>query len=92
MTTSTLHPHSLSLLRRASPLLVATFHSPSTFPRITALPPPSIGSLSSPPLKRASVKRFRVAGTVKIVRRCAGKQHMLSKKNSESRERLSKMA
>uniref|UniRef100_A0A453T5K4 50S ribosomal protein L35 n=1 Tax=Aegilops tauschii subsp. strangulata TaxID=200361 RepID=A0A453T5K4_AEGTS len=40
---------------------------------------------------QASAKRFRVTGTGKIVRRCAGKQHLLSKKNAKRRKRLSKM-
>ncbi|KAM3214835.1 hypothetical protein ACQJBY_067032 [Aegilops geniculata] len=40
---------------------------------------------------KASAKRFRVTGTGKIVRRCAGKQHLLSKKNAKRRKRLSKM-
>ena len=40
---------------------------------------------------KASAKRFRVTGSGKIVRRCAGKQHLLSKKNAKRRKRLSKM-
>ncbi|KAG8372531.1 hypothetical protein BUALT_Bualt12G0075800 [Buddleja alternifolia] len=42
-------------------------------------------------LHAASAKRFRVTGTGKIVRRRAGKQHLLRKKNTKRRNRLSKM-
>lgn len=40
---------------------------------------------------KASAKRFRVTGRGKIVRRCAGKQHLLAKKNTKRKKRLSKM-
>ncbi|XP_043707167.1 50S ribosomal protein L35, chloroplastic [Telopea speciosissima] len=40
---------------------------------------------------KASAKRFRVTGTGKIVRRRAGKQHLLAKKNTKRKKRLSKM-
>ncbi|KAG8095008.1 hypothetical protein GUJ93_ZPchr0012g20993 [Zizania palustris] len=40
---------------------------------------------------KASAKRFRVTGTGKIMRRCAGKQHLLGKKNTKRKKRLSKM-
>uniref|UniRef100_A0A7N1A787 50S ribosomal protein L35 n=1 Tax=Kalanchoe fedtschenkoi TaxID=63787 RepID=A0A7N1A787_KALFE len=40
---------------------------------------------------KASAKRFRVTGRGKIVRRRAGKQHLLVKKNAKRRNRLSKM-
>ncbi|KAH0993239.1 hypothetical protein GBA52_004722 [Prunus armeniaca] len=40
---------------------------------------------------KASAKRFRVTGRGKIVRRRAGKQHLLVKKNAKRRTRLSKM-
>ncbi|KAF5445659.1 hypothetical protein F2P56_034697 [Juglans regia] len=40
---------------------------------------------------KASAKRFRVTGRGKIVRRGAGKQHLLYKKNSKRKLRLSKM-
>ncbi|XP_054822472.1 50S ribosomal protein L35, chloroplastic-like [Prosopis cineraria] len=40
---------------------------------------------------KASAKRFRVTGRGKIVRRRAGKQHLLAKKNTERKLRLSKM-
>ncbi|WKA06708.1 hypothetical protein VitviT2T_024596 [Vitis vinifera] len=40
---------------------------------------------------KASAKRFRVTGRGKIVRRRAGKQHLLAKKNAKRRLRLSKM-
>ncbi|XP_030523398.1 50S ribosomal protein L35, chloroplastic [Rhodamnia argentea] len=40
---------------------------------------------------KASAKRFRVTGRGKIVRRRAGKQHLLAKKNTKRKWRLSKM-
>uniref|UniRef100_A0A0D6R9D9 50S ribosomal protein L35 n=1 Tax=Araucaria cunninghamii TaxID=56994 RepID=A0A0D6R9D9_ARACU len=40
---------------------------------------------------KASAKRFRVTGRGKIVRRRAGKQHLLVKKNTKRKNRLSKM-
>ncbi|KAI9125599.1 hypothetical protein K1719_003017 [Acacia pycnantha] len=40
---------------------------------------------------KASAKRFRVTGRGKIVRRRAGKQHLLGKKNTKRKSRLSKM-
>lgn len=40
---------------------------------------------------QASAKRFRVTGSGKIMRRRAGKQHLLAKKNSKRKLRLSKM-
>ncbi|XP_062078477.1 large ribosomal subunit protein bL35c [Humulus lupulus] len=40
---------------------------------------------------KASAKRFRVTGRGKIVRRGAGKQHLLYKKNNKRKLRLSKM-
>ncbi|XP_073002712.1 large ribosomal subunit protein bL35c [Typha latifolia] len=40
---------------------------------------------------KASAKRFRVTGRGKIVRRRAGKQHLLGKKNTKRKLRLSKM-
>ncbi|GER36739.1 50S ribosomal protein L35 [Striga asiatica] len=39
---------------------------------------------------KASAKRFRVTGSGKIMRRRAGKQHLLRKKNTKRRLRLSK--
>eukprot|EP00250_Pteridium_aquilinum_P024690 c29456_g1_i1 orf=127-519(+) len=41
---------------------------------------------------QAAAKRFRVTGGGKIVCRRAGKQHLLWKKNTKRRKRLSKMA
>ncbi|XP_061347517.1 large ribosomal subunit protein bL35c [Gastrolobium bilobum] len=41
---------------------------------------------------KASAKRFRVTGRGKIVRRRAGKQHLLYKKNTKRKLRLSKMS
>ncbi|KAK9715578.1 hypothetical protein RND81_06G174400 [Saponaria officinalis] len=40
---------------------------------------------------KASAKRFRVTGKGKIVRRRAGKQHLLAKKTTKRKLRLSKM-
>ncbi|XP_058067801.1 large ribosomal subunit protein bL35c [Magnolia sinica] len=40
---------------------------------------------------KASAKRFRVTGNGKIMRRRAGKQHLLVKKNTKRKLRLSKM-
>ncbi|KAH6772309.1 Ribosomal protein L35 [Perilla frutescens var. hirtella] len=40
---------------------------------------------------KASAKRFRVSGSGKIMRRRAGKQHLLRKKNTKRKTRLSKM-
>ncbi|KAG8639472.1 hypothetical protein MANES_14G113600v8 [Manihot esculenta] len=40
---------------------------------------------------KASAKRFRVTGRGKIVRRRAGKQHLLAKKNTKRKLRLSKI-
>ncbi|KAG0482049.1 hypothetical protein HPP92_010133 [Vanilla planifolia] len=40
---------------------------------------------------KASAKRFRVTGNGKIVRRRAGKQHLLEKKSKKRKLRLSKM-
>ncbi|XP_060171701.1 large ribosomal subunit protein bL35c [Lycium barbarum] len=39
---------------------------------------------------KASAKRFKVSGTGKIMRRRAGKQHLLGKKNTKRKNRLSK--
>lgn len=40
---------------------------------------------------QASAKRFRVTGAGKIIRRRAGKQHLLYKKNKKRKLRLSKL-
>ncbi|KAM7508365.1 hypothetical protein LguiA_018818 [Lonicera macranthoides] len=39
---------------------------------------------------KASAKRFRVTGKGKIMRRRSGKQHLLAKKNTKRKNRLSK--
>ncbi|KAM3341158.1 50S ribosomal protein L35, chloroplastic [Capsicum galapagoense] len=39
---------------------------------------------------KASAKRFKVSGSGKIMRRRAGKQHLLVKKNTKRKNRLSK--
>ncbi|XP_011623774.1 50S ribosomal protein L35, chloroplastic [Amborella trichopoda] len=61
-------------------------------------PPQKPGSLTIVAAKgykmkthKASAKRFRVTGNGKIVRRRAGKQHLLAKKNTKRKNRLSKM-
>ncbi|XP_042516463.1 50S ribosomal protein L35, chloroplastic-like [Macadamia integrifolia] len=56
-------------------------------------PPPTIVAAKGYKMKthKASAKRFRVTGTGKIVRRRAGKQHLLGKKNTKRKLRLSKM-
>ncbi|KAB2604869.1 50S ribosomal protein L35 [Pyrus ussuriensis x Pyrus communis] len=65
---------------------------------ITFTPPRRLSSLTIVSAKgykmkthKASAKRFRVTGRGKIVRRRAGKQHLLVKKNAKRRTRLSKM-
>ncbi|KAM1143050.1 hypothetical protein ACFX2B_031617 [Malus domestica] len=65
---------------------------------INFTPPRRLSSLSIVSAKgykmkthKASAKRFRVTGRGKIVRRRAGKQHLLVKKNAKRRTRLSKM-
>lgn len=40
---------------------------------------------------QASAKRFRVTGSGRIMRRRSGKQHLLVKKNTKRKLRLSKM-
>ncbi|CAL5199425.1 unnamed protein product [Lathyrus oleraceus] len=58
-------------------------------------PPRSLTIVSAKGYKlkthKASAKRFRVTGAGKIVRRRAGKQHLLYKKNKKRKLRLSKM-
>ncbi|XP_004507765.1 large ribosomal subunit protein bL35c [Cicer arietinum] len=58
-------------------------------------PPRSLTIVSAKGYKikthKASAKRFRVTGSGKIVRRRAGKQHLLYKKNNKRKLRLSKM-
>lgn len=72
--------------------------------RTTATPPLAAASTQASPLPivahkgykmkthHASAKRFRVTGGGKIICRRAGKQHLLWKKNTKRRNRLSKMA
>ncbi|GMY35566.1 50S ribosomal protein L35, chloroplastic [Fagus crenata] len=90
----------LSSLRLSSSHTISGFGSvlphkkPAT---ITLLPqrPRSLTIVSAKGYKRkthkASAKRFRVTGRGKIVRRRAGKQHLLYKKNTKRKARLSKM-
>ncbi len=42
--------------------------------------------------RKAAAKRFRVTGSGKIVRRKAFKNHILEKKTSDKKRRLSQMA
>ncbi|XP_027331652.1 50S ribosomal protein L35, chloroplastic [Abrus precatorius] len=64
---------------------------PSTLP--LRLRPLTVVSAKGYKMKthKASAKRFRVTGRGKIVRRRAGKQHLLYKKNTKRKLRLSKM-
>ncbi|KAK6942334.1 Ribosomal protein L35 [Dillenia turbinata] len=69
---------------------------PNTLPSITPFHShslPSIVAAKGYKMKthKASAKRFRVTGRGKIVRRRAGKQHLLAKKNTKRKLRLSKM-
>ncbi|KAM0933816.1 putative ribosomal protein L35 [Dioscorea sansibarensis] len=69
--------------------------SPSSPPALVP-PKPSIATVFAAKgykmkTHKASAKRFRVTGTGKIVRRRAGKQHLLAKKNTKRKLRLSKM-
>ncbi|KAK1274753.1 hypothetical protein QJS04_geneDACA003878 [Acorus gramineus] len=74
------------------PLILNRNLSSSTTP---AQNPPSMVVVAAKGYKmkthKASAKRFRVTGTGKIVRRRAGKQHLLAKKNNKRKLRLSKM-
>ncbi|KAJ0984255.1 hypothetical protein J5N97_002611 [Dioscorea zingiberensis] len=77
-----------------SPLFLRTTSTSS--PPSLVSPKPSIATVfAAKGYKRkthkASAKRFRVTGTGKIVRRRAGKQHLLGKKNTKRKLRLSKM-
>ncbi|WJX96755.1 60S ribosomal protein L35 [Trifolium repens] len=67
-------------------------HSTTT---VTTTPPRSLTIVCAKGYKlkthKASAKRFRVTGAGKIVRRRAGKQHLLYKKNKKRKLRLSKL-
>ncbi|WJX91217.1 hypothetical protein P8452_73028 [Trifolium repens] len=67
-------------------------HSTTT---VTTPPPRSLTIVCAKGYKlkthKASAKRFRVTGAGKIVRRRAGKQHLLYKKNKKRKLRLSKL-
>ncbi|KAL5772985.1 hypothetical protein ACOSP7_012602 [Xanthoceras sorbifolium] len=73
-------------------LLLLPLHKPSTPP---VPPSQSLTVFAAKGYKmkthKASAKRFRVTGKGKIVRRRAGKQHLLAKKNTKRKLRLSKM-
>ncbi|PON99320.1 Ribosomal protein [Trema orientale] len=91
--------------KAASSLKLGSSHSISGFSSIfpqklcTIVPSPNtLRSLTIVAAKgykmkthKASAKRFRVTGRGKIVRRRAGKQHLLAKKNTKRKLRLSKM-
>ncbi|KAJ0697751.1 putative ribosomal protein L35 [Helianthus annuus] len=87
--------------KKSTPLNLTSSHSVSVFspllPNTVCSPvrkPQSLTIVSAKGYKmkthKASAKRFRVTGTGKIVRRRAGKQHLLRKKNAKRRTRLSK--
>ncbi|KAK3003047.1 hypothetical protein RJ639_019812 [Escallonia herrerae] len=81
--------HSISgFTTQLLPVRVSTAASPSQTPRTL-----TVVSAKGYKMKthKASAKRFRVTGTGKIMRRRAGKQHLLAKKNAKRRNRLSKM-
>nr|GEV60677.1 retrovirus-related Pol polyprotein from transposon TNT 1-94 [Tanacetum cinerariifolium] len=85
-----------------NPLTLSSSHSVSIFaprvpialssPNVNKQHPLTIVAAKGYKMKthKASAKRFRVTGTGKIVRRRAGKQHLLRKKNAKRRTRLSK--
>ncbi|CAH1426653.1 unnamed protein product [Lactuca virosa] len=77
--------HSISVF---SPLLPITISSPNRKPQSLTIVAAKGYKMKT---HKASAKRFRVTGTGKIVRRRAGKQHLLRKKNAKRRTRLSKV-
>ncbi|TXG60864.1 hypothetical protein EZV62_012227 [Acer yangbiense] len=84
-------------LRLSSTHSISGFLFPLNKPSSTLTPPPSksltVFAAKGYKMKthKASAKRFRVTGRGKIVRRRAGKQHLLAKKNNKRKLRLSKM-
>ncbi|KAL4589942.1 hypothetical protein LXL04_002854 [Taraxacum kok-saghyz] len=76
--------HSISVF---SPLVPITVSSPNRKPQSLTIVAAKGYKMKT---HKASAKRFRVTGTGKIVRRRAGKQHLLRKKNAKRRTRLSK--
>ncbi|XP_047329854.1 50S ribosomal protein L35, chloroplastic-like [Impatiens glandulifera] len=89
--TQTFNLSSSRSISRISPLLPRTVSSDSSLTQKA----PSFSVVAHKGYKmkthKASAKRFRVTGTGKIMRRRAGKQHLLRKKNTKRRVRLSKM-
>ncbi|XP_028117556.1 50S ribosomal protein L35, chloroplastic-like isoform X4 [Camellia sinensis] len=91
----------LSQFTKKSSLNLSSSHTISGFfpilPRLNfpTPNPPSLTVVSAKGYKmkthKASAKRFRVTGSGKIMRRRAGKQHLLGKKNTKRKLRLSKM-
>ncbi|KAL8152487.1 hypothetical protein V2J09_010247 [Rumex salicifolius] len=73
------------------PILRQTRNDVVSVPRKSS--PPAIVAAKGYKMKthKASAKRFRVTGSGKIMRRRAGKQHLLAKKNTKRKLRLSKM-
>ncbi|KAJ0817252.1 putative ribosomal protein L35 [Helianthus annuus] len=94
----------LAHLKKSTPLNLSSSHSISVFSPLVPNRAPIVSSPNGKPQSltivaakgykmkthKASAKRFRVTGTGKIVRRRAGKQHLLRKKNAKRRNRLSK--
>ncbi|KAK4847326.1 hypothetical protein QYF36_000763 [Acer negundo] len=84
-------------LRLSSTHSISGLLFPLNKPSTTLTPPPSksltVFAAKGYKMKthKASAKRFRVTGRGKIVRRRAGKQHLLAKKNNKRKLRLSKM-
>ncbi|XP_015891890.1 large ribosomal subunit protein bL35c isoform X1 [Ziziphus jujuba] len=92
----------LAPFNKQSSLRLSSSQSISGFPSLKLStmtpPPPGLRSLTVVSAKgykmkthKASAKRFRVTGKGKIVRRRAGKQHLLAKKNTKRKLRLSKL-
>ncbi|XP_052180620.1 50S ribosomal protein L35, chloroplastic [Diospyros lotus] len=80
--------HSLSGFAPLLPRRVSTLPSLSQYPQSLTIVSAKAYKMKT---HKASAKRFRVTGSGKIMRRRAGKQHLLRKKNAKRRSRLSKM-
>ncbi|CAL9063179.1 unnamed protein product [Musa banksii] len=87
---ATLYGSPLLLRRTHSPIPSSSYSSSSLCRRSSSL---VVFAAKGYKMKthKASAKRFRVTGRGKIVRRRAGKQHLLAKKNTKRKLRLSKM-
>ncbi|VFQ95169.1 unnamed protein product [Cuscuta campestris] len=87
--TPTLNLSSSSAISSLAPVIIPRFPSPlQKTPRWLILVCAKGYKMKT---HKASAKRFRVSGSGKIMRRRAGKQHLLRKKNARRRLRLSKM-